>query len=147
MHAVNVFLSLTLASSSALLASKLAKCVPAETENQTNMRKTIYGLSCIILIAVIPKAFTAAVPRFKSAHMLVDLLFCLFVGILAIVNLGYLDKVKTETCSQESTGIDSAATKNLAVFVQVLSILLIVLMVKKLVWSASVKLIKSPKRS
>ena len=122
---------IALAVTSLILVKRVEKCAPGETDQDKMQRQTIMVTSGILIALVIIKAITSSFPRLNRYHMYAEGICYLAALILSIVNIVYISNAGIDNCSAQPSGADIVATKNLAVFVLIISVIILLYLVKK----------------
>ena len=123
---------LALVVSSIVLTKRLQTCAPAtETSDQSRERKSILALSITVVILLLLKSVAVGSGRYGSLKMIADGSCHLLALIVAILNLSYLHKINSETCSGPINSTDVHANKNLMLVVIILSGITLVMTAQK----------------
>lgn len=139
-HGVEGVLTIAMAVSGLVLSKRIDQCSPPETKQESQERKAIFALSIITLVLVVLKCAAEHFDRLKSIAPALHVLYNLIAFVLAILNISYISKVKTEPCSGSGVApTDSLSNKNLALGVLVLAAVVLVLIVKRGVYQLSRK--------
>ena len=104
-----------------------------QNSSETNERKAIMSLSFIALVLVLLKCIAQHVTKLKSAYPWLHALFNVVVFVLAILNISFWSKQKTEPCAASSNynSADIHANKNLVLSVLVMSIVVVLLQARE----------------
>ena len=135
-----------LAVSSFVLVKRVEKCAPVEADSDKTQRQTIMVSSALVIVAAFIKTLTASFGRFKQYHKFSEGIFFLLALILSIVNIAYITNANFDACTANGNAADVLSNKNLAVFVLIFSIIVLIFLVKKAIWFAGTYKKKSPAR-
>ena len=135
-----------LAVSSFVLVKRVEKCAPVEADSDKTQRQTIMVSSALVIVAAFIKTLTASFGRFKQYHKFSEGIFFLLALILSIVNIAYITNANFDSCTANANPMDAMASKDLSVFVLILSVIVLMCLVKKALWHAGTYKKKSPAR-
>jgi hypothetical protein len=141
-HGITSVLIIIMLVVSLILSLRIKDCAPVETTNEANERKTIQGFSGLALGLVLFKCVASHVKKMAPLQPYIQSGYRLLVFIVAILNISYLSKLKTEPCAASSkiNMFDIAENKHLVLCVLILSIVVVVFQLKEFVGVASMKL-------
>jgi hypothetical protein len=127
-HVINSVLIISLSASSLVLSKRIEECSPMQSTNEMNERKSIMALSAIALALVLIKCVAQHVQKLKAFHPWLHAMYNVIVFVLAILNISFWSKQKTEPCAASSNynSTDMHANKELVLTVLILSILVVV---------------------
>lgn len=129
-HAISQLSIMLLASSSFVLSRRLKSCASIQTADQSNLGKASLSLSIIIFALFGLKALLSSNAKW---HQWLEMALYVLSWVLAATNLSYVENLKSEACVSVSA-VDSQATKNLIVGLQILSWIVVVMGAKKALW-------------